>query len=347
MDKEVAKLWLYENTLTTTVTSIGYRNAATSRYTWFVDMRQVLGETLWTKYDAYQVQLCCLAIITNEPIVYVDGLNLIQTSRNGKAQGASAVLLGSARQFGSQPIGGASDWDGYAGNQMYLMTKPVDNRIELSIYWEPVTGALGSSTQGSWFFTFQGLEKYNPLYKNPFNTFYNLEQRTFTLTTQSLVAGSTNQYGTMAADYTTFTLTNINFRNILGTMWDKYDKFNLIMTSWGSGITLGGTFSGNQRWTFLTVEGLQFINNVAIGVNSTVYLGRYGIGGTGVCESPGSTSSTSNMSIFDNMTSTNTFRKPESENVNLTITVGQAPAYPSVNTYNNWAINFMVVGIKK
>jgi hypothetical protein len=346
MDKEVAKLWLYENTITTTTTAIGVKNTAQTSYTWFVNMKDVLGETLFNTYECFQVQIVSLSRINAEASVYLDGLNIIQTSRNGQQQGGTALIFGSVKAYGTQPVN-VTEWDGYSGNQLYIMTKPVDNRIPLTIYWEPLTGANGNSTFGSWFFTFKGLEKYNPIYKNPFNTFYNLEQRTFTLNTQSLVAGSTNEFGTMASDYTRFTLFNINFRNILGTMWDKYEKFNLIMTSWGCGITLGGSLSGDQRWTYLTVEGLQFINNVSVGPLSTTFQGRYGIGGTGVIESPGGASSTSTFSVFDNMSACNTFRKPETENINLTITVGNVTAFPSINTYNNWSINFMVIGIKK
>lgn len=347
MDKEVAKLWLYENTITTTTTAIGVKNAAQTSYTWFVDMKQVLGETLWTKYDAYVVQICAMARINAEANVFCDGLNLIQTSRNGAQQGGPALIYGAVRQYGIQPTSGVGDWDGYDGLQLYTMIKPADNRTAITIYWEPITGANGTSTFGSWFFTFQGLKTYNPLYKNPFNTFHNMEQRTFTLTTQSLVAGSTNAFGTMASDYTSFTLTNINFRRILGAMWDKYDKFNLIMTSWGCGVTLGSTLSGDQRWTYLIMEGLQFINTLSVGIGSTTFYNRYGIGGSGFVESPGGASSTSTISMFDNMSATNTFRKPETENVSLSVTVGNVTQYPSINTYNNWAITFMIVGVRE
>jgi hypothetical protein len=347
MDKEVAKLWLYENTITTTTTAIGVRNSAQTSYTWFVDMKQVLGETLWTQYDAYVVQICAIARINTEPTVFCDGLNLTQTSNNGRTQGGAAIIYGAVRQYGTQTTTTVGDWDGYAGNQLYTMTRPVDNRTAITIYWDALTGANGASTYGSWFFTFQGLKTFNPLYKNPFNTFHTLEQRTFTLTTQSLVAGSTNAFGTMAADYSNFTLTNINFRQILGTMWDKYEKFNLIMTSWGSGITLGSTINGDQRWTYLIMEGLQFINTLSVGVGSSTFYNRYGIGGSGFIESPGGASSTSLVNGFDNMSATNTFRKPETENISLTVRVGNATIFPTGNTYNNWAITFMVVGVRE
>lgn len=344
MNSEVAKLWLYENTITTTPTQLGYKNSAQTRYTWNVNMRQVLGETLYTKYDYYIVEIVSMARINTIPYIYLDGLNIIQTSKNGQPQGGSPLINGLITSYGDQ----SQDlyWDSYSANYKYIITKPQDETNQISIYWEPMTGANGTSTYGSWFLTFQGLDKPNPLYSNPFNSFHNLEQRAFTLTTQALVAGTTNQYGTLNADYTQWTLSNINFRNILGTMWDKYEKFNLIMTSWGCGVTLGGTISGDQRYTYIIMEGLQFINTLAVGPNSMISYNRYGIGGTGTIESPGGASSTSCYSGFGNMGAVNTFRKPESENINLTFRVGNTTAYPSINVYNDWSVNFMVIGIK-
>jgi len=345
MNKEVAKLWLYENTLTTTATAIGYKNVAQTRYTWFVNMRDVLGETLFNSYEYYVVQIVQAARLNTLPYIYLDGLNIIQTSKNGQVQGGSALIGGLIQTYGTQTQG--FYWDSYGANYKYIMTRPVDDRIPLSIYWEPMSGLNGTSTYGSWFFTFQGLKSYNPLYSNPFNSFYNLEQRAFTLTTQALDVGATNEYGTMNSNYSQFTLRNINFRNILGTMWDKYEKFNLIMTSWSFAQTLGSTFNGDQRYTYIIMEGLQFINSVSVGVGSATFYNRYGIGGYGFIESPGGpfTSATSSYSGFDNMSTANTIRKPESENVSLTFTVGNTTVYPSGGVYNDWAISFIIVGI--
>jgi hypothetical protein len=344
MDKEVAKLWLYENTITTTPGPLGYKNTAQTRYTWNVNLIDVLGETLYNNFDYYIVELVDLARINASPYIYIDGLNLIQTSKNGQPQGGSALVGGLSMPYGDQ----STDlfWDANGSNYKYIMIKPNTNKIELSIYWEPMTGVNGTSTYGSWFFTFQGLQKANPLYSNPFNSFHNLEQKTFTLTTQALVAGTTNQFGTLNANYTEWTLFNINFRNILGTMWDKYEKFNLIMTSWAAGTTLGGSFSGDQRYNYLIMEGLQFINTLAVGPANTISYNKFGIGGAGFIESSGGASSTSIYSGFHNMSTANTFRKPESENVNLTFRVGNTTTFPSGNIYANWSVNFMVIGIK-
>jgi len=343
MDKEVAKLWLNETALTTTATSLGYKDAAQTRYTWFVDMRQVLGETLWKKYDAFLVQLTAVSRINTSPYVYVNGLNLVQTSRNGAQQGGDALIATI-----STPYGTSQDrvWDSYADNFLYTMIKPADNRIELSIYWTPMTGANGTSTIGNWFFTFQGLKTRNPLYRNPFNTFYNLEQRTFTLSTFGLATGVTNDVGTKDALYTQFSFSNINMRNILGTMWDKYEKFNLTITSWGTGGTISSV-SGDQRNVYLTMEGLQFINTLAVGALNTLSYNRFGWGGQGILEA--TTTSYPNGNAFGDITSTTTFRKPESETTTLSFVVGNlANGYPSGSlTYNNWTITFRIVGVKE
>lgn len=344
MNHEVAKLWLYENTITTTPTQIGYKNSAQTRYTWNVNMADVLGETLYKNYDYYLVQLVNGTRINTLPYIYLSGLNILQTSINGKPQGGSALIGTLAVPYGSTSLD--NFWDGYSGNFKFIMCKPSDSVRSISIYWEPMSGANGTSTYGSWFFTFQGLPSLNPLYTNPFNTFYNIEQKAFTITSQALVAGTTNQYGTLNANYTQFTLTNINFRNILGPLWDKYEKFNLIMMSWACGKTLGGAFSGDQRWNYLIMDGLQFINTMAVGPYSRISYNQFGLGGYGAIESAGSTNSTSCFSGFDNMSATNTFRKPESENVSLTFTVGNTSVFPSVNVYSDWTINFIVVGVE-
>jgi hypothetical protein len=342
MDKEVAKLWLYANALTTTVTPVGFRNSAGTSYTWFVDMKQVLGETLWTKYDAYVMTFVRFARINTIPYVYIDGLNIIQTSKNGAPQGGAAIVSLVNQAYANQGI--FVGYESYTGSADFIITKPVDNRINLNIYWEPQTGANGNLSYGSFVFTFQGLKTYNPLYKNPFDTYHNLEQRTFTLQTASLPYNSSNEIGSMNANYTVFSFKNLNMRNIIGRMWDKYDKFNLIMTNWGTGINQGGTLSGDQRYIFFSIEGLQFINNAYFGSN--MFLGRYAPCGFGFTEGAGATNSRASFNLFENLSSCNTFRKPESENVTLEFQVGALTVFPSTNVFANWNLSFMVIGVK-
>ena len=57
MDKEVAKLWLYGANLTTTQSAIGIKTTDNRSFTFFVDLRRVLGEMLFAKYDFFKVYL--------------------------------------------------------------------------------------------------------------------------------------------------------------------------------------------------------------------------------------------------------------------------------------------------
>jgi hypothetical protein len=55
MNKEVAKLFLNGNNLTTTPSALGFRSSDFTTYTFNVDMRTVLGQTLYNNYDYFKV----------------------------------------------------------------------------------------------------------------------------------------------------------------------------------------------------------------------------------------------------------------------------------------------------
>lgn len=345
MDKEVARLALYQNTLTTTATQIGFRDAGSNRFTWNVNMAQLLGETLFNKYKAYKVQYTQFSRINNAVAYhYLEGINIIQTSQNGQAQGSLAIIGAIAQPYGSTA---EQTWDSYSGLFQFVMIKPDNNLIQLTFTAQSIVtgGATPNSNYGIHFLTFYGLDEYNPLYRNPVNRFFTLEHKNFTLNTNILTAGGTNEYGTMNANRQQFTFTNINMRHLLGPLWDKYDKFNLILQSYGMGIGTGN-YSGDQRQIYLTLEGLQFINNLTLGINSTSYYGRYAFMGAGIVESATTTFAASG-NLQDNCGSTNTFRKPESENVSLSFIVSNVSAFNVSIAYGNWNLTFMIVGVNE
>lgn len=89
----------------------------------------------------------------------------------------------------------------------------------------------------------------------------NKEIASLTLKTSVLSAGSTNAYGTMNATYSDMTFTGINLRACMGSMIDKYSKFNLILNSMGT-TNMGNAFGNtDDRGVMVVVEGLNFINN--------------------------------------------------------------------------------------
>lgn len=344
MQKEVARLALYQNTLTTTPTQIGYRDAGSTSFTWNVNMAQLLGETLFKKYKAYKVQYTQFNRINNSVAYhYLSGINIIQTSQGGQPQGRLSIIGAIAQPY---PISAEITWDNYSGLFQFIMIKPDNNLIQLTFSMAPIAGgAAPTSPYGIHFLTFYGLDEYNPLFKNPVNRFFNMEHKNFTLNTNVLVAGGTNEFGTMNANRQQFTFTNINMRHIMGAMWDKYDKFNLILQSYGMGIGTGN-YGGDDRNIYFSLEGLQWINNLSLGIESTSYYGKLAFMGVSNLESA-STTFASSGNCLDNCGSTNTFRKPESENVTLSIVVSSVRAYNFQIGYGNWNMTFMIVGVKE
>lgn len=337
MDKEVAKLFLNGSSLGTTPTTLGVRTADWRSFTFYVDLRRVLGETLFAKYDKFKVFIWeqSNATPTNLCTAYVGGLNIINNAYNGRQTGALNAF--SSQIAGSNPLG--NDAIEKPGNLRELvMIKPNDGNIQLNIQYLNDDGTTSTLSQAVFFLTFVPYE--DRVYRNPYNYLYQNEQANFTLTTQILTAGGTNQYGTSNAAKSVFTFNNLNMRQVIGTMWDKYDKFNLIFRNVGMGQS-ATVLSGNQRRQFFVMSGLQFINatiqtsQILMGQVATPFM---------VLNSP----NTADANYFDIPTGLVTFRKPESENVSLTFTLwsvsGGAPL--SGGSASDWSLTFAVVGVK-
>jgi hypothetical protein len=91
----------------------------------------------------------------------------------------------------------------------------------------------------------------------------NYENAALVLRTSDLTAGSTTNVGTCDQYKTNMTWNNINLRTLLGSMYDKYEKFNLclntVSTSNVTGVTIPGN-SSDDRIVQLYLSGLPFIN---------------------------------------------------------------------------------------
>ena len=90
-----------------------------------------------------------------------------------------------------------------------------------------------------------------PIYKVPKATLF---INPFGLTT------SQTNLGIINAGATEFTLNNVNMRQVCRSMWDKYKKFNIFLTTAIS--QLATTQTANQAY-ILQMEGLNFINQTA------------------------------------------------------------------------------------
>jgi len=72
--------------------------------------------------------------------------------------------------------------------------------------------------------------------------------------------GTTNLYGTGNSTLSSFTWTNINLRTLLGDMFDKYDRFMLLLQNISHANAI--TFSThNDRGVLINMSGLSFVNS--------------------------------------------------------------------------------------
>jgi len=76
----------------------------------------------------------------------------------------------------------------------------------------------------------------------------------------SLVLSTNN--GTSNTSRTSTTWSNINLRSLLGTMYDKYDTFNLCLNTVSSGVSQNYYYaSPSDLQVLLRIQGLPFLNN--------------------------------------------------------------------------------------
>lgn len=311
MDIEIAKLWLNTGSLTTSQTQTGIRSANQLSATFNFDLRIVLGETLWSKYKYFKVYINDTG--NNIPTLgmatlYQNGLNLIQASYQGKPPGFQTAIdetnLATVVQIPNQ-------FNRSANTRSFVMIKPDDKNVQLTLEWVDEAGTTTATTlQRAYFLAFVPIDD-TKMYRSPYTMLYQNEQVNFTLSTKILTAGGTNEYGTLNANRSVATFTNINMRHILGTLWDKYTKFNLVFNS--IGMAANATPTGITRRMWWQVDGLQFINTLRVTTGYT----------QGQAFSPQFFYQTANQAdaeYCEAPMSVTTFRKPESENVNLTFT---------------------------
>lgn len=340
MDVEVAKLWLNPSVLTTTTTNVGVRDATFRNCTYFVDLRECLGETLYTKYDTFKVLITYAGTIsaTEMNTIFVSGLNLINASYQGKTASTNVAVAAQ----GSSASATLANIGKQTQTREFIMIKPDSNKISLTFSVIAESGVTTNIGNFPVFLTFAPIKK-DVIYKNPWNLLYQNEQANFTLSTRILSAGATNAFGTMNATMTTFTFTNVNMRRIIGTLWDKYNKFNLICLSYGTG-SVATSLSGNQRLQWFQISGLQFINTLSV-LNSNNLVRDYA---TTPVFNPAS-ASTADAESFANPIGATTFRKPESESVDLTFQLWSINNNSTVLNaqMNHFTLSFIVVGVKE
>ena len=343
MNQEVAKLWLYGGNLTTAQSKIGIRSADLRSYTFIFDLRLVLGETMFQKYDEFKVYIGYEnAVSSNNGLatLYQNGLNIVQSSYQGKPAGfETAISVFNQFQYTND---GVANIGKPSNTKEFILIKPNNSQVTLNFTSIPDVTVTTMFVQ-SFFLTFVPFVR-DKIYKNPFNYLYQNELANFTLTTQILSAGGTNAFGTMNSTFTNFTFTNVNMRRIIGTMWDKYNKFNLVCLNVGIG-NVASAPTNEQRFLWFQIGGLQFINCLS---TTTTASYSQSVAYTPVFRFQAGTL-TAEGDCFDIPAGLLSFRKPESETVDLAFQLFTAAlgGLAFNNQFNQFSLTFAVVGIKE
>lgn len=162
---------------------------------------------------------------------------------------------------------------------------------------------------------------------------YKMEKATLFINPFGLTTSQTN-LGIIDAGATEFTLNNINMRQVCRSMWDKYKKFNIFLTTVIS--QLATLQVANQAY-ILQMEGLNFINQTAY------------ITGTGQTQ----TATLGTVAMYGGVQPSNTYQSAlvtsfnrDQDFVNLTLrAVILAPGTAFTSNPLNCNFGFTIVGI--
>ena len=72
--------------------------------------------------------------------------------------------------------------------------------------------------------------------------------------------GTTNEYGTGNSKLSSFTWTNINLRTLLGDMFDKYDRYLLLLQNISHAASAAMS-TNDDRSILINMSGLSFVNS--------------------------------------------------------------------------------------
>ena len=145
-----------------------------------------------------------------------------------------------------------------------------------------------------------------------------VQSSSLVLYTSLVVANTVNKYGTTNANYTDMIFTNINMRQILGDNYDKFYKFNLVL----SALTIptsGGTsiLADNGSAIMFYMSGLPFDTGSSYST-ITKTTTNTALFATAKINVPNNTGTNSAVAIFP-PTFYNTFLRPASDTVDIAI----------------------------
>jgi hypothetical protein len=173
------------------------------------------------------------------------------------------------------------------------------------------------------------------------------------LYTSLLTASTTNRYGTANVNFTDVTFSNISMRQVLGSNYDKYYKFNLILNSIMIPTSPTDIPNGNDGAVMLYMSGIPFDSSACYSTitntttNSTLF-------GTVKLDIRGATTGTSDIATFA-PSFFNTFLRPTNDIIDISIALRSAVAtftgavpsflFSPVNIYPRFVYSFSITPV--
>ncbi len=327
MNSEVAKLWLNSSILSVVDNSYGNVSADYRTMNFKINMRTVLGDTFFDNNNKFKMYLWERNTydVSASNITFISGLNIQQNGVQGLALTGNLAAVGIDSNTTNNTV------------REFIISKPAQDNVQIKIESLNYDGTTSTLYPAQYFFTFV------PAPTKPiFSSLLNLEIAKFTLSTSKLTSGATTQYGTMDAYHTTFTFSNINIKNIIGSTYDTYSKFNLIVMSVATSPTSNINLQKHQKYLFFTLTGLPFINTVGQpNAGTTTSMATIPVGYI-------SDFTKGYSSVSDTPVNITSFTKPNTNNVNLTFNLytGDGNGGNNTNNFGEWVFTFGIIGIK-
>ena len=158
--------------------------------------------------------------------------------------------------------------------------------------------------------------------------------------------GSTNSYGTSNTKNTSFTWTNINLRTLLGDMFDKYDRYLLLLQNISHAksrdfIKVGDTSAdADNRGILINMSGLSFVNS------TYVQKLQSNSGGLIVCPFIFISNNVQSQ-LYNNFAVSSFIKQNDNVNISINYTIINDDSAASAVVYPHTVFIFNIVGLEE
>jgi hypothetical protein len=251
------------NTRNTITSQVGRTiTSSNTEYTYAsFDMRDLCRD-FWDKHEDFEIMMSSYNTVgvgtlsgnARTMLIQMNGLNFVN---NGTQQGSSTERL----QLNSESpiIGGLVHATGGSGHSAVnqvpfapIQFKKDKDNVNLTITFR------NYDNNGN----YNGISltnNYRAVITFYIKPIYKVEKATLCINPFFLTTSQTN-LGVRNSAYTQFTINNIDLRSVCRSMWDKYKKFNIFLTTT---VSTNGSSNAANGCFILQMEGLDFINQTA------------------------------------------------------------------------------------